>query len=141
MDITVRSYTIRDYQTVKSILQSANMFEESWDGEANFASMIEKDKEAILVAETDGQVVGNIIISQHGNNVGLLFRLAVLPKWRKKGVGSLLIHKAEEVAKQKGMGEVALCVDEQKSELQDFYAKRGYLSSNHAYKWMWKSLK
>jgi len=64
---------------------------------------------------------------------GAIFRLAVLPLYRKKGIGSLLMQEAEKRLKEKGALEVQLFVHEDDIEVQEYYRKRGFKDNK---KWL-----
>ncbi|HUA64562.1 MAG TPA: GNAT family N-acetyltransferase [Alphaproteobacteria bacterium] len=52
--------------------------------------------------------------------------IVVAPNFRQRGIGSLLLNKAVEIAQQKGIKRVELDVWAFNIEAQRFYAKRGF---------------
>lgn len=137
----IRNYKSDDYFIVASILKEANLFDEIWDSEQNLDSMISKDSESILVAEIDGAIVANLFIVPYGNKVSYLFRLVVKKDFRKQGIASGLIEKANKIAKQRKVSEVGLYVDSNDKELQGFYKRRGFNISEKSYNYMWSELR
>ncbi|OGH23452.1 MAG: hypothetical protein A2629_00195 [Candidatus Levybacteria bacterium RIFCSPHIGHO2_01_FULL_41_15] len=141
MQFQIRPYVESDYPFIKSILQEADMFDSLWDSKENFNSIIKKNPKSILVAVVDNKVIGNIIISPHGSEVSLLFRLAVRKDHRNKGVGTKLLEYAEDSACKSKAKEIGFFVDSKKKELQKYYFKRGYQTRKKPYIFMWKKLK
>jgi ribosomal protein S18 acetylase RimI-like enzyme len=135
-----RNYTNDDYPEIVTILKDSDLFDEVWDSEDNLKSFISKNPQSILVAEEQGKVVGNIIIIPYGKKVSYLFRLAVKKEYRKQGIASSLIEKAEEIVGQVGTTELGLYVDSGNINLQEFYKKRGFKISPKTYYYMWKEL-
>jgi ribosomal protein S18 acetylase RimI-like enzyme len=138
--LTLRTYHPLDYPQVKSNLEEADMFDEIWDSEENLQGMVENNSEAILVAEDNGEVIGNIFFVPYGSKVGYLFRLAVKKECRQKGIATQLIEKAIESAKKKGFVEVALFADSNKENLLNFYQKRNFQKSKDSFYCLWKSI-
>lgn len=136
----IRNYYNNDYTEIVSILKDSDLFDDVWDSEDNLNSIISKNSKSILVAEEKGKIIGNILIIRYGKGVSYLFRLAVKKEFRKQGVASALIKKAEEVIKQGGATEVGLYVDSGNINLQEFYKKRDFKISPKTYYYMWKEL-
>ncbi|MFI6482329.1 GNAT family N-acetyltransferase [Nonomuraea sp. NPDC050663] len=65
------------------------------DSPDKVAALLERDPQALLVAEIDGETVGTLIAGWDGWRAHL-YRLAVHPGHRRKGIGSRLIKAAEE---------------------------------------------
>jgi len=136
----IRNYNDQDYLDVVSILREADLFDDVWDSKENLVSMIGANPRSILVAEVDNIVVGNLFIVPYGNKVSYLFRLAVKTKFRKQGIASELIEKAEEIIRQSGVSEIGLYVDSGNFKLHGFYRRRGFKISSKTYHYMWKEL-
>ena len=66
-----------------------------------------------LVAEADGEIVGNVLISVErsvvSDHVGTL-SICVADGWREVGIGSALVEAAKEWARERGLAKVALGV-------------------------------
>ena len=75
--------------------------------------MIRDSGSLALVAEADGDVVGNVLISVErsvvSDHVGTL-SICVADGWREVGIGSALVDAAKDWARQRGLGKVALGV-------------------------------
>lgn len=53
--------------------------------------------------------------------------LAVLPSWRRKGIGSLLLRRAELISARSGMSRIRLEVRVDNPTAQAFYRRMGYV--------------
>lgn len=136
----IRPYTDQDYPSIEAILKANKMHDEVWDHRDNLASMISRDPESVLVAEIDGEIVGNVIITDYGNNVSYLFRLSVKDSYKKQGVGTLLLKEAEALLKKRGTKEIALVVHAERDDLKAYYEKRGYSTSGNKFIYMIKNV-
>ncbi|MBI1863275.1 GNAT family N-acetyltransferase [Candidatus Microgenomates bacterium] len=136
----IRRYTDDDYEAVESILRSNHQFDEIWDHRENLASMVTNDPDSVLVAETDGHVVGNVIITGYGAHIAYLFRLSVREGHKNRGVGTRLLDTACEILKKRGTREVSLIVDASREELKEYYKRRGYSTSGRTFIYMTKGL-
>ncbi|HEX6140051.1 MAG TPA: GNAT family N-acetyltransferase [Candidatus Limnocylindria bacterium] len=75
--------------------------------------MIRGDDGLALVAEADGEVVGNVLVTVERNvvssHVGTL-SIVVAEGWRDVGIGTAMVHAAQEWARDRGLGKVQLAV-------------------------------
>ncbi|MEU5535954.1 GNAT family N-acetyltransferase [Streptomyces sp. NPDC020362] len=65
------------------------------DDRAGVERLVARDPEALLLAEQDGELVGTVIAGFDGWRCHL-YRLAVDPDRRRRGIGSALLAAAEE---------------------------------------------
>ncbi len=65
------------------------------DDRAGVERLVTHDPEALLLAESDGELVGTVIAGFDGWRCHL-YRLAVCPHRRRTGIGSALLAAAEE---------------------------------------------
>ncbi|WP_225800660.1 GNAT family N-acetyltransferase [Streptomyces sp. NK15101] len=57
--------------------------------------LVERDPEALILAFADGVIVGSVIAGWDGWRASL-YRLAVLPSYRRRGISTALLRAAEE---------------------------------------------
>jgi N-acetylglutamate synthase-like GNAT family acetyltransferase len=83
---------------------------------------------AFLVAERDGELEGCVYVERNGPRAyfGLL---SVNPEIQQRGAGSRLMAAAEEHARQLGCEVMDIKIVNLRTELPDFYRKRGYVES------------
>lgn len=102
---------------------------------------------SIFVAKKNEQFCGYLTVKWKSdyphfntNNIPEISDLNVLPKYRKKGIGTILITKGEQIAKDRGCGEIGLGVGMTRDygNAQRLYPRLGYLPDgnglHHKYK-------
>ncbi len=136
--VSIRFYTDSDYEKVKQILKEGNLFDDVWEDRHNLKRKIERDPESILLAEEDSHAVGCVFVVEDGWNA-FVWRLSVKKTHRKKGIGLMLMEKAEEIIKNRGMKEVSIFVDAKNENLKEWYKKQKYLQTND-YTFLYKKL-
>lgn len=75
---------------------------------------MEGPQACFLVAEDKGSIIGSVLATHDGRK-GWINRLAVSPRYRRKGVGERLIREAEEYFSMEDI-EIAACLIEQENE-------------------------
>ncbi|MEI5676620.1 GNAT family N-acetyltransferase [Nocardioides sp. CCNWLW212] len=65
--------------------------------------LLARDPSALLLATVDGEIVGTVIAGWDGWRAHL-YRLAVRPDHRRRGLGRLLVERAEERLRALGAG-------------------------------------
>lgn len=86
----------------------------------------------LLVAKHDGQVVGVAYVSltwslEHGGKSAWLEELYVLPEWRDRGVGAVVLDCALEQVRLRGGAAVDLEVDSAHARASHLYARHGFV--------------
>ena len=84
---------------------------------AYFIGAFDKSKEE--------QPIGLVIANYDGRR-GWINRIAVLPEYRRRGVASALIDKAEEFLKKKGAKVIAALIDKSNNSSRKLFEKHGY---------------
>jgi len=97
----------------------------------NCRSLLSDVDSYLLVAETDGTVVGfiNFTIRRtllHSGPSGLIDELVVTRGYRGKGIGGQLIRAAVEQCKQLGCCEVEVTTEFTNADARRFYRKCGF---------------
>lgn len=126
MNIIVRKEEEKDYPRVYEINKLA--FEQ--ENESKLIEKIRKGNNFIpelsIVAEVDNQIVGHILFSKIqivGDSVYetlALGPMAVIPQFQKQGIGSLLIRKGIETAKELGFDSIIVLGH------KEYYPKFGF---------------
>lgn len=92
--------------------------------------MIRDSGSLALVAEADGDVVGNVLISTErsvvSDHVGTL-SICVADGWREIGIGSALVRAAQEWSRERGLAKVALGVFPDNDRAISVYEHAGFV--------------
>jgi ribosomal protein S18 acetylase RimI-like enzyme len=90
----LRPATTDDVQGVLTLWRDAAE-PTSTDSAEALDGLLRRDPGALIVAEEDGRIVGSVIAGWDGWR-GAIYRLAVAPEHRRRGLGQSLLHAAEE---------------------------------------------
>lgn len=94
-DLRIRCATPSDVDAVLRFWREAAKGTSITDDRDGVARLVARDPEALLLAERDGVLVGTVIAGYDGWRCHL-YRLAVHPAHRRRGVGGALLAAAEE---------------------------------------------
>jgi len=79
------------------------------------------------ILEKDGQPCGCVAIEKAKPDVCYLMRLAVLPEYRGKGYGKMLVHHIFEKARKTGARRVEIAMISRDRKLKNWYKKFGFI--------------
>lgn len=85
--------------------------------------------------EAGGRIVGNVIATWDGWRGGI-WRVAVVPQWRRKGVGTRLVAAAEERLEGLGAPRVAALVLREHDHALGFWRALGYEPDERVDRWV-----
>ncbi|MEU9167961.1 GNAT family N-acetyltransferase [Streptomyces sp. NPDC048420] len=94
-DLHIRHATLADIDTVLGFWRDAAEGTSISDDQDGMNRLLTRDPEALILAELDGELVGTVIAGFDGWRCHL-YRLAVHPERRRRGIGSALLTAAEE---------------------------------------------
>ena len=96
MSFALRAATIDDVDGLLELWQeAAENAGRPADTRQAVTALLGRDPEALILAEQDGHLIGSVIAGWDGWRCHL-YRLAVRPDWRRKGVASALLRAAED---------------------------------------------
>jgi RimJ/RimL family protein N-acetyltransferase len=103
----------------------------SQPGEAFFIGELIRGTEGLaLVAEADGEVVGNVLVSLERNavsdHIGTL-SIVIAEQWRDVGIGSALVRAAQDWSRERGLLKVALAVFPDNERAIAVYERCGFV--------------
>jgi RimJ/RimL family protein N-acetyltransferase len=94
------------------------------------AEMIRAAEHLTLVAEADGEVVGNVLVSVDRGvateHIGVL-SITIAHDWRDVGIGSEMVAAAQHWARERGLRKLSLGVFPDNERAVAVYAKRGFV--------------
>jgi ribosomal protein S18 acetylase RimI-like enzyme len=79
----------------------------------------------VLLAEVEGQVVGTLFVTFDGWR-GHFYRLAVFPKFRRRGIALQLVREGERLLRDAGASRVAAIVLDDREEAVAFWSAAGF---------------
>jgi len=97
----------------------------SWWGTESYKAELEKDENLFYVARSEGKVIGFVFARLITPEVEI-FNIAVLPKFRKQGIGRKLFETILELAIDRGCRECWLEVRESNLAAGRFYEKLNF---------------
>jgi (aminoalkyl)phosphonate N-acetyltransferase len=95
-----------------------------------FHDYLEDDRFFSIVAEEDGFIIGclNLRIEyqlHHIEKIAEIMELAVMGRFRSKGVGKELFQRASEIAKDNGCLQIEACSNQLRLKAHKFYERQG----------------
>jgi ribosomal protein S18 acetylase RimI-like enzyme len=94
MEPVIRPARDEDLPAVLSLWRRAGAEPSHTDDIRSLRLLVAHDPGALLIAEADGQIVGSVIAAWDGWR-GSVYRLAVAPELRRRGLGGRLVSEAE----------------------------------------------
>lgn len=91
------------------------------------SSYIEEKGKAVFFYYVENNCIGQIKIRSNWNGYALIEDLAVAKDYRKNGVGTALLNKAIEWAKENNFGGLMLETQDTNVSACDFYAKNSFV--------------
>jgi ribosomal protein S18 acetylase RimI-like enzyme len=96
MPLVLRAGTVADADGLLGLWrEAAENATRAPDTREAVTALLGRDPDAVIVADHDGDLVGSVIAGWDGWRCHL-YRLAVRPGWRRRGVGSALLLAAED---------------------------------------------
>ena len=125
-DITIRTATAADVDAVLGLWGVARTEHAvTEDRPEALRRLIDTDPLALLVAELDGALVGAVIAAWDGWR-GNIYRLAIEPAHRRRGIGSALVRAGEESLQRRGARRVTALVAYEDERAAAFWDEAGY---------------
>lgn len=95
------------------------------DDEPALLALLARDSEAVLVAEHAGAIVGVLIAAWDGWR-GNMYRLAVAPEHRRRGIALELVRRGEERLRARGARRISAIVAEGDQAASSLWRAAGY---------------
>ncbi len=129
--MNVRKMVISDYESVYELWLSCkgmgiNNIDDTREGIERF---LERNPDTCFVAEWEEAIVGVILAGFDGRR-GYIYHTAVLPEYRKKGIGTRLLDNAMNALDKLGAAKVGLLVFNDNTEGNAFWEKHGFFVRN-----------
>ncbi|MER8232377.1 GNAT family N-acetyltransferase [Streptomyces sp. NPDC101490] len=125
IDLLIRSATPDDVDAVLAFWRESAEGTSVSDDASGVTALVERDPEALLLAVADGRIVGSVIAGWDGWRA-TLYRLAVLPAYRRRGISTALLKASEERFLALGGRRADAMVLESNETGQRLWAAAGY---------------
>ncbi|WP_227820158.1 GNAT family N-acetyltransferase [Agromyces aureus] len=99
------------------------------------ARQLERDPDALIVARAEGRIVGTVIAGYDGWRAHL-YRLAVLPSHRRRGIARELMRRAEARLAAFGVSRIDAMVLEHNELGQSLWSSLGYTQQSDWRRWV-----
>jgi ribosomal protein S18 acetylase RimI-like enzyme len=126
MSVEIRAATTADIGAVLAVWTEARSAAARTPDDPHFVEqLLEHDPGALLVAEADGDVVGVLIAGWDGWR-GNVYRLAVLPSHRRRGIGRRLVEAGHDRLREQGARRVTALVGGEEGAAHGLWRAVGY---------------
>ena len=130
-EVTIRVASAPDVPAVLAFWQAARSTAASTpDDEAGVARLIEDSGDGLLVAEHAGRVVGAVVAAWDGWR-GNMYRLAVLPEYRRQHIARRLVDAGHDRLRAKGAVRITALVAHDEAEATGLWRAVGYERDEH----------
>jgi ribosomal protein S18 acetylase RimI-like enzyme len=123
--MTIRQLRADEGARLLSLWNAADATPSPTDTLDDLERALGNDRFACLVAEADGVVVGSIIAAFDGWR-GNIYRLAVRPEHRRRGIGRKLVEAAHEAFSRWGVRRITALVERDHAWAVSFWGAVGY---------------
>ncbi len=130
--LTLRDYRDDDISLILSLIKTAfseqiGLVDPPSSAESKTIEIVRNELETAnaLVVEIDGAIAGCVFYQPKDESI-YFDRLAVLPEFRRRGIGKLLIDEVEQRAKKEGYREMSLSVRIELVAQQKYYEAMNY---------------
>ena len=125
MTPTIRPAEASDAFAVLELWRDADAAPSHTDDVESLMQLFGHDPEALIVADCDVRIVGSVIAAWDGWR-GSVYRLAVAPDHRRRGLGQRLVLKAEERLAEVGAVRLQAVVVESDRGATGFWRASGW---------------
>jgi ribosomal protein S18 acetylase RimI-like enzyme len=131
---TVRSALVGDVPDVLALWERAAGPTRHAGGRSEAERLLERDPGALLVAESDGRIVGTLVVGWDGWRCHL-YRLAVEETARRSGTASALVAESRRRARLLGAVQIDAMVHRQNVGAAAFWESAGFSPDTDDARW------
>lgn len=139
MDFSIREFQEEDYRECVRLWRETGLYVWYMDNKRDLLTFHRLNSDLFLVAEADGRVVG-AVMGMYSGNLAVVYHLAVLPEYQRRGIGSALLKEMERRLRERGARFYMVFNHTTHAPARGFYRKMG-LKSTGDYKGLFKLLR
>jgi ribosomal protein S18 acetylase RimI-like enzyme len=121
----LRRGTTDDAEAVPALWKRAEAGPSSTESADDVRWLLERDPDALLLADAEGEIVGSLIVGWDGWR-GTFYRLAVDPAHRRRGLATEMVRAAEERLRALGAKRLNAIVESEEDDAMAFWSAAGY---------------
>ncbi len=121
---------MRDIQSVLSLWETAGSPQSVSDTREGLSRLLARDRDALLLAEAGGVVVGSLIAAWDGWR-GSFYKLVVHPDRRRQGLATALLREGERHLRARGAVRLTAIVIDEDPVALGFWRASGYEHQQH----------
>lgn len=125
IDYSIRPAEPRDVTRILAFWRQAEATPSATDNEADLHRALASIAAHVLLAEASEKLVGSILGTFDGWR-GNIYRMAVHPDYRRRGIGRALVAQIDEWLKRQGAKRVTALVEKDHGWATDFWIAVGY---------------
>lgn len=123
--LIIRGYRPTDYDDAVALWREVGFHVDDRDSAEGLARYVLRNPGLFLLAEAGGSLVGTVLGTWDGRR-SIVYRLAVDPGWRRRGIATRLMAEMERRLKTLGAKSVALLTWRDDQQAVGFYEALGY---------------
>jgi ribosomal protein S18 acetylase RimI-like enzyme len=124
-EVNIRSGRRGDAASILELWHVSGALPTVTDNSESISCLLDVDEDALIVADIGGRIVAAVIATWDGWR-GNLYRLAVAPDSRRKGIATQLVAEAERRLSERGAIRLSILVPKLGSA-SNFWSATGYL--------------
>jgi ribosomal protein S18 acetylase RimI-like enzyme len=132
---TLRSAQLEDLAAVLTLWRESAE-PSSTDDAAAVTVLLEHEPDALILAESSGQIVGSVIAAWDGWR-GTIYRLAVAPSHRRTGLGTRLLQAAVQRISAQGARRLQATVIETDARAMGFWRRSDWQQADEQTRFTW----
>ena len=130
MDIAIRTVTIGDYDDIYALwcaaAQSKRALNPVDDSREGIARYLKRNPTTCFLAYTAENKTVGVILTGHDGRRGIVHHMCVHPDYRRRGIGRMLVRRAEEALRAEGISKVFGLVFKDNDTANAFWEAQGY---------------
>jgi ribosomal protein S18 acetylase RimI-like enzyme len=123
--VRIRTGSVADVDVVLAFWRTATTEPSTTDDASSLGALLAHAPESLVLAVEDDEVVGTVIVGWDGWR-GAMYRLAVAPSHRRRGIGTALIEDGERRLLSYGAQRLHMIVAADQPDAQAFWTAVGY---------------